>query len=306
MQIFREIVPTTEYSSVALGFFDGIHQGHKAVIEKAVNAEKDGLVPAVYTFFESPRGILSGKAPEMLETRQHKEKTLDKLGIKRLYYADFNSVKELSPRAFVEKVLSGMLNAKKVFCGFNYHFGKGGSGNGETLVSLCRELDIQAEVIPPVIIDGEVASSTRIRSLLQKGNIKQANRLLGYDFGLKTEIIHGNHIGKGLGFPTINQQAEPGIILPKFGVYASVVTVDGKRYCGVTNVGIKPTIGNYNPLYETWMPLYKGNDIYGKTVTVKLKEFIRPERKFENIEQLKKTVVSNGQQALEIIGEICN
>lgn len=304
MQIFKELVPTNEYSAVALGFFDGIHKGHKAVIEKAVKSKSEGLAPTLYTFLQSPHGILMGKAPEMLENSLHKENTLEKLGVEKLYYSDFNSVKELSPRDFVEKILFQKLNAKKVFCGFNYHFGKGGKGGGEMLVSLCREFNIQAEVVAPVVIDGEVVSSTKIRSLLKEGNIKQANKLLGYDFGIKTEIVHGNHIGKGLGFPTINQPSEPGIILPKFGVYASVVNIGGKKYCGVTNVGVKPTVGEYKPLYETWMPLYSGDDIYGKTVSVYLKEFIRPERKFENLEELKKTVLQNGEQALKIIGQL--
>lgn len=304
MQIFNDLLPTSEYSAVALGFFDGIHQGHKAVIKEAVKCKKDGLSPVVLTFLQSPHGVISGKMPENLESLDHKKKILEELGVENLYCIDFNSIKELYPRDFIEKVLFNTLKAKKVFCGFNYHFGKGGKGNSDTLVDLCKEFHIKTEIIPPVVIDSQVVSSTRIRNLLKEGNVKEANRLLGYDFGLKAQIIHGNHIGKGLGFPTINQPAEEGVILPRFGVYASCVKVDGKLYCGVTNVGVKPTIGEYKPLYETWMPKYDGEDIYGKTVTVVLKDFIRPEKKFENLEELKNTVLKNGEQALKIIGDI--
>ncbi len=304
MQIFNKLVPSKEYSAAALGFFDGIHIGHRAVIERTVDAKKDGLTPIVFTFSKSPKGIISGKTLEMLESSEQKARHFEKTGIEKLYIADFLKVKDMSPKDFVKKILLEKLNVKQVFCGFNYHFGKGGKGTGETLVSVCKELGINAYVVPPVIIDGEIVSSTKIRSLLKDGNIKQANRFLGYDFGIKTDIIHGNHIGKGLGFPTINQPVKEGIIVPKFGVYASVVTIENKKYCGVTNVGVKPTIGEYKPLYETWMPKYSGEDIYGKTAKVELKEFIRPEIKFESLEELKQTVLKNGKQALEIIGEI--
>lgn len=304
MRIFNELVPSKECTAVALGYFDGIHMGHKAVIEKTVNTKKDGLSPVVLTFSKSPKGVISGDLFEALETFEHKAKHLEKAGVEKLYVADFLKIKDMSPRDFVEKILIEKLNVKQVFCGFNYHFGKGGKGTGETLVSICKEFGVAANVVPPVIIDGEIVSSTRIRNLLKEGNIKQANKLLGYDFGITTDIIHGNHIGKGLGFPTINQPAKEGVIVPKFGVYASVVTIENKKYCGVTNVGVKPTIGKYSPLYETWMPKYSGEDLYGKVATVELKEFIRPERKFENLEELKQTVLKNGEQVLEIIGEV--
>lgn len=303
MQIFNELVPAKECSAAALGFFDGIHMGHKAVIEKAVNAKNIGLSPVVLTFSQSPKGVISGNIFETLETFDHKAKHLENAGVEKLYVLDFLSVKDMSPREFVEKILIEKLNVKQVFCGFNYHFGKGGKGTGETLVSICKEFGITANVVPPVVIDGEIVSSTKIRNLLKEGNIKQANKFLGYDFGITTDIIHGNHIGKGLGFPTINQPAKEGVIVPKFGVYASVVSIEEKKYCGVTNVGVKPTIGDYSPLYETWMPKYSGEDIYGKIATVELKEFIRPERKFESMEVLKQTVLKNGEQAIEIIGE---
>ncbi len=301
MQVFYDLVPTTEYSAVALGFFDGIHLGHKAVIHQAVKCKKNGLVPTLLTYSKKPRDVLSKGKSDYLETPEHKINQLEKVGIEKLYVIDFSDIMTLSPEEFVEQILIKKLKAKKVFCGFNYHFGKGGKATGVELEEICRNYGIKAVVVPPVIMDGGVVSSTRIRHLLSDGNVKEANSLLGYNFGIKTDVVHGNHIGKGLGFPTINQKAVEGVILPKFGVYASIVTIDDNSYCGVTNVGVKPTVGNYAPLYETWMPEYKGDDIYGKTVTVELIDFIRPEKKFANFEDLKENVLQNAKQALEII-----
>lgn len=301
MQIFYDLVPTTEYSAVALGFFDGIHLGHKAVIKQAVDCKKDGLTPALLTFSKSPRDILTKGNCDYIESSEHKKSQLEKVGIEKLYVIDFQAIMELTPTEFVEEILCKKLKAKKVFCGFNYHFGKGGKATGEDLIEICKNYCIEAVVVPPVIIDGDVVSSTRIRNHLLEGNIKEANKLLGYNFSVIAQVVHGNHIGRGLGFPTINQQAVDGVLLPKFGVYASIVTVEGNRYCGVTNVGIKPTIGDYAPLYETWMPKYNGGDIYGKTIKVELVDFIRPEKKFESFEELKKNVIQNAQQALEIV-----
>lgn len=301
MQIFNDLVPATEYSAVALGFFDGIHSGHKAVIKQAVKCKKLGLTPTLLTYSKKPRDVIAKGKSDYLESNDHKIKQLENVGIERLYMIDFTEIMSLSPQEFVEKILVEKLKAKKVFCGFNYHFGKGGKATGVELEKLCRDYGIKAVVVPPVIMDGGVVSSTRIRHLLNDGNVKEANALLGYKFSIESKVVHGNHIGKGLGFPTINQQAETGVMLPKFGVYASIVTVDGNRYCGVTNVGVKPTVGDYAPLYETWMPEYRGEDIYGKTIKVELVDFIRPEKKFADFQELKENVIQNAQQALEIV-----
>lgn len=301
MQVIKELCSAEKYSAVALGYFDGIHIGHRNIICKAASCSASGLVPVVFTFSQLPKNMLSNGKTELLQPFSQKVKMLRSLGIERLYCPDFLKFRDMPPDRFVEKILYEQLKAKKVFCGFNYHFGKNGAGDSMSLKKLCEPYEIEVSVAEPVVLDGDVVSSTRIRTLLKEGMIAEANRLLGYEFGVESEIIHGNHIGKGLGFPTINQNAEEGIILPKFGVYASVVTVNGEKFCGVTNVGVKPTVGKYNPLYETWMPLYTGEDVYGKTADVRLKKFLRPERKFKTLQELKDTVLENGRQALEML-----
>lgn len=302
MQIFSTLEKQKKQSAVALGFFDGIHLGHQKVISEAVQALNDGLKPTVLTFKKSPHSIVTGEKIGLLQDEEKRNFHLNNMGVQSLFVIDFNLIKNLEPEQFVEKVLCDTLNAKKVFCGFNYHFGKGAKGGSELLKSICNNYGIEVFVVPPVIIDNEVVSSTRIRNLLKNGDIAEANKLLGYDFGIKAEIIHGNHIGKSMGFPTINQGINPEVILPKFGVYASVVTIDGgAKYAGVTNVGVKPTIGLYQPLYETWMPQYIGEDLYGKSAEVTLKAFLRAEKKFNNLDELKQTVLQNGEQALKMI-----
>lgn len=299
MQIFRDLIPTTENTAVALGYFDGVHLGHQRVIEQAVSCKKQGLTPVVFTFSHTPK---KGDGLLQLLTVQQRTERLKALGIEILYIIDFQQVKGLTPEEFVEKVLKNVFNAKKVFCGFNYHFGKNGAGDSETLKALCSQHNIEASVTDPVIMDTKVISSTLIRKLLKKGDIEKANKYLGYDFGYYSVAVKGNQIGTKISTPTINQQITDDMITPKFGVYASVVTIDGVGYIGVSNVGVKPTIsGNNAPLCETWMPEYTGGDLYGKTIETRLKIFIRGEKKFDSLEKLKNAIQQDGKTALNIL-----
>lgn len=295
MQIFTELIATTEYTALALGYFDGVHLGHKKVISSAVECKKESLTPAVFTFAKTPKGVLE------LSDFKEKCKHLEEIGVEILYVIDFDTVKDKTPDEFVENIVKNVFNAKKVFCGFNYHFGKNGSGNIETLKELCLKNNIETYVINPVLIGDKVVSSTEIRKMLLEGNVEKASEFLGYDFGLTNVAVVGNQIGTKLGTPTINQQVKEGIILPKFGVYASKVFLEGKEYAGVTNIGVKPTVEGKTPLWETWLPEFKGGELYGKVVDVRLKSFLRSERKFESLEELKEQILKDGKKALELI-----
>ena len=144
-------------------------------------------------------------------------------------------------------------------------------------------------------------SSTLIRKLIAGGNVKKANELLCSRFGFSSVIEHGKRLGRELGTPTINQPLCSELVVPKFGVYASIVTLEGgDTYCGVTNIGIKPTVGGSTPLCETWMPQYKGGEIYGQSADIRLLEFIRSERKFSGIDELKNAIIDNSKTALKI------
>lgn len=305
MQLYSSLFPAAQDTAVALGNFDGVHLGHAAVIQGAVAACTEGLLPTVLTFQKNPLQSLTGNAPPRLQEEGEKARLLQKMGVALLYDLDFPEVRELSPETFVCKVLKKTLRAKQVFCGFNYHFGKEGAGDASVLIRLCREAGIEAHSLPPVEMDGAPVSSTRIRSLLEAGAIEEANRLLGRPFSFSFEVVGGRRIGRTMGTPTLNQPFPDGFILPRFGVYASMVRFGDVRTYGVTNIGVKPTVGADGPLSETWMPEYSGSDLYGWHVQTLLLRFLRPEQKFENMTALRNAILRDGRRAKEILENFC-
>ncbi len=280
--------------SLALGAFDGLHRGHMAVIEKALLppfAEHAGVL----TFAGSPSG-----GPAVI-TAEDKETLLTEQGIERLYSLCFSQVRDIPAEEFFWETLIGRCRAARLCCGEDFRFGKGAAGNVSLLTRLCREAEIELCVLADVLDHGERISSTRIRAAVKAGEIPLANRLLGRPFGFSAEVIHGNHIGTGLGFPTVNQAIPEGFSIPPFGVYASRIQVENTWYTGVTNIGVKPTVGSDRVLSETWIPEFSG-DLYGKRLRLALLQFIRPERKFDSLEELKAEIRKNAAQAGEITG----
>lgn len=301
MQNFFEILPEKSGTAIALGYFDGLHKGHRNVISLAAAEKENGLTPVCFTFSKSPKSVLNGTQSNALMTNEDKIKTLERLGIERTYQADFEKIMNMPAQDFAQKILIDTLKAEKLFCGFNYRYGKNGEGSAETLKSFCESKGITLTVVPATESKGEVVSSTLIRKLITDGNVKRANELMCIRFGFSSVIEHGKRLGRELGTPTINQPLCSELVVPKFGVYASIVTLEnGDSYCGVTNIGIKPTVGGNTPLCETWMPKYKGGEIYGQSADVRLLEFIRPERKFSGIDELKDAIIDNSKTALKI------
>lgn len=288
-------------SGVALGFFDGIHLGHKAVIKEMLNAvdaanEKDSLSKIVYTFQKNP-AYLFGKSVEIITPNEERYRIIRDMGVDIIAEDDFTSVMNFSPEEFVEKVLVQRFNAKKVFCGFNYHFGKGGTADSGELTRLCSRYGIEVTVASPVVMGEITVSSTAIRNFVRNGEIEKANILLDHKFGFSAVIEEGNHIGRLMDTPTINQKLPKGLVIPRFGVYTSLVTIGERCYTGVTNIGVKPTIGDYLPLSETWLPDYKGKDLYGEVADIRLMYFQRDEKKFNNIKELEEQIKKDGEQA---------
>lgn len=281
--------------AMALGNFDGVHIGHLKVIEAAVKTR--GLSPAALTFQQNPHPVPS------IVTREDKEKIMRQSGVQLLVSLPFREVRDMPAEDFFRQVLLEKCRVRKLCCGSDFRFGQGARGDYALLKNLCQETGVELENVPFVTLDGQRVSSTRIRQALQTGNVTLANRMLGRPFGFELEVIHGNHIGRGLGTPTINQALPEGFILPRFGVYASVAEVDGVDYYGVTNIGVKPTVGSDQVLSETWMPEFRG-DLYGKRVRLSVYEFIRPERKFASLEEMKIVIVKDAGQAKDIIAQI--
>ena len=292
------IAPEGE-TSVALGTFDGIHRGHFNVIRSAVDGSKRGLIPCVVSFFPHPQKVLSGKAPPTILTVSQRELVHASMGVKLCYMLDFEQVASLSPREFVKDILVDKLKVKEISCGYDYRFGKGGVGNPQVLREICDELGIKLSVVDRVDHDGERISSTAIRKAIEDGDIKRANKMLGRPFCYDFIVVGGNKNGRTIGFPTINQYFPEGFILPKFGVYASRTFVDGWWKPSVTNFGVRPTVGSERPVSETCILDYSG-DLYGEEVWVQLLDFIRPERKFASLEELREQIKIDTVKAQEI------
>lgn len=301
MKIYHDTLPQPQGIAIALGFFDGLHRGHINVIKSAAEQKSNGLLPAVFTFNKKPQAILSGKPAPRLIDREYRNELLERLGIEILYEIDFNSIKNTSADDFVENLLYKKLGAKSVFCGFNYHFGKSGTGNERTLHNLCSKYGISTFTLPPVTFNNEAISSTRIRLALISGDIKSANTMLGRYFSFDFTVCHGNRLGHKMKTPTINQMFPEDFILPKFGVYASYASFGGKTMPAVTNIGIKPTVGSDAPLAETWVLDSNIGKLYGESPRIELVEFIRPEKKFPGIQELQNSIFEDGKKAKSIL-----
>lgn len=282
--------PDKAPSSVALGLFDGIHIGHQAVLRRAL--ENPELVPCVFTFtiLEDVPGIK--KNYSALLTEQKKWSVLEDMGFQVAVCPAYESFKELSPKEFVEEMLIRRLNAKEITCGYDFTFGKGAGGKAEDLIHFAAPYGVKVNLVEPVLLDGEPVSSTRIREAIQQGRMEQASRMLGRRFSIDYEVEHGNQIGRIIQFPTINQVFPERHIVPKYGVYATVVRVGSQLYGGVTNVGVKPTVGSSGPLAETYIMDFDG-DLYGRRVEVFFFRFVRSETKFASIEELKAQITKD-------------
>lgn len=275
-----------ERSAVALGFFDGLHLGHIEVVKKTLF--KKGLCSVVFTF--SGKDILpkfKDSTGRTIITYEQKKAIFGKIGIDYVYAPDFSSVKDFSAEEFVRDILKERLNAGYVVCGYDFRFGKNGAGTPDILERLCKSYGIECEIVPAVLVDGEIVSSTIIRELIREGNIEKANHLLGYEVSYMLPVISGNRVGRSLGFPTINQIIPSEMVQPKNGVYASWTEVEGRTYRSVTNIGVKPTVTDKNEVItETHIIGYDG-DLYGESVKITLCRYIRGEMKFKNLDELK-------------------
>ncbi len=285
--------PRSRPSAVALGFFDGVHTGHRAVISAAVEAaRREGLSPRVFTF--SPDGLApaSKSGLTLLQTGEQKDAAMAELGVEEVVCPPFSAFCAMSPEGFVRDFLWDVLRAKALFCGFNYHFGKGGSAGAEELRALCAPLGIRVEALPPVLWQGEVVSSTRVRACIREGEMEAAAAMLGGPFTLIAPVVHGKGLARTLSWPTINQLFPPGFTIPRRGVYHSHVLIQGQVWDGVTNVGVKPTLHETNLTMETYILDYEG-DLYGRTLPVSLLRFMRPEERFDSVEALSRRILAD-------------
>lgn len=291
----------SEKSAVALGFFDGLHLGHIEVIKRTLL--KDGLRSVVFTF--NDKTVLPKfKERQNIISYDFKVELLSKIGVDYIFAPDFADLRNLSPEEFVTEILQKRLNAEFVACGYDFRFAKGGKGSSEDLERICGEKGIDVCVVPAVTEDGITVSSTVIRELIKKGDIKKANILLGYELTYILPVVSGKQNGRKMGFPTINQAIPEGMIIPKFGVYKSWTEIKSHVYPSVTNIGVKPTIARDEgekavPLMETNIIGFSG-DLYGQNVRVILRDFMREEKRFDSMELLAQQIERDKRAACSL------
>lgn len=272
--------------AVALGIFDGVHLGHRAVMKLTEN----DVIPAVFTFNNTSLHTKQGRIIEYIYTDEQKASLIRDLGISDIFSENFSDIRDMTGSEFAENIIAGKLNAASVACGRDFRFGRDASCGINELAELGRKYGFEVRVAEDILYGGKAVSSGRIRSLLSEGDVTEAAKLLGRSYMISGEIVHGKQIGRTLDFPTVNQLFAPGQLVPKFGVYASSVLIDRRHYESVTNIGVKPTIeGERSPLAETHIIGFTG-DLYGRDIDVELRGFIRPEVRFDSLDQLKEQI----------------
>ena len=278
----------SEKTAVAIGKFDGIHLGHKKLLNYILDQKQDGLKATVFTFEPSPEEYFVGHPVKQLFTRNEKRKAFEEMGIDILVEFPLTAQTAATPpEDFVKTILVEDLKADYIAAGTDVSFGGKGRGDQHLLKYMSKELGFELCLIDKVMLDGEEVSSTRVRNHVADGDMPMAKRLLGNDYSVCGIVEHGKHLGSTIGIPTVNILPPVGKLLPPFGVYSSIVVIDGQKYKGMTNIGRKPTVSSANQVgVETYIYDFD-EDVYGKNIEVRLLEFKRPEMKFDSVEDLK-------------------
>lgn len=296
----------TKQKVMALGFFDGIHVGHAALINKIKQrAEETGAEPAVLTFDVHPDNLVFKKSVPLINSAEDRENILSRcFGIDDVVVIHFNQrVMHMDWRDFIDELIDEM-NLRWIVVGHDFCFGYKGLGTAEKLKAYCAERGVGCDIIPAVCRDGVVVSSTLIRQLIETGEMEKANEYLGHPHTLTDVIRTGYHLGTKMGTPTINMSFPQGVIIPRHGVYAAKAYIDGQEYMSVTNVGIRPTVsdsGNVN--VESFLLDFCGN-LYGHRARIDFYKFLRPERKFDDVNELAAQIKSDAQTTREYFERI--
>lgn len=284
---------------IALGYFDGVHRGHQALLNRAVQrAKEENAVPAAFTFDVHPASQILGRQIPQLSTPADREGLMRRCcGIEEVKVGCFHDMMRMPWRSFVTEYLVGELGAVRVVAGHDFHFGYRGEGNPQRLQQLCEEIGIGCDIIQKVELDGITISSTYIRNLVAQGEMERAREFLGHPHVFSGVVVHGKALGRTIGFPTANLILPQDIVVPAYGVYASKVFLpDGREYMAVTNVGVRPSVDDGNAVtVEPWL-LDFDEDLYGQTIRVEFYTRLREERKFKELSELTKMVHYNGEQ----------
>lgn len=291
----RIIENTTEFhlenkSAVALGKFDGIHLGHRRLLERVLEQKRQGLWTVVFTFDTSAASFFGGETKE-LSTREEKRAAFSRLGIDVLIEFPLNrETAATEPADFVARYLAGQMRTAYLCAGPDISFGKGGAGDYALLEKYAGTYGYQVELIEKVRVDGEEVSSTRVRQAVRAGEMEKAAAMLGAPYRVSGKVVHGRQLGRRLGMPTANLLPDERKLLPPNGVYYSMAEIGEKTYRGISNVGYKPTVSEEKIMgVETYLYDFAG-EVYDRDMTVELLAFRRAERAFASVEALRRQI----------------
>ena len=268
--------------------FDGVHLGHKSIIDELTKiGSKKNLDTAILTFWPHPRFVFNPQEDlKLLNTLDEKKVLIEKYGIANLFLKEFDDeFRNLTGEEFVRQILVEKLNVKYLIVGYDHVFGKNKSGNFELLQKLSKELDFEVEQMEAINIHENNISSTKVRTALLNGNILDANEMLGYSYSVSGTVVHGKKLGRTIGYPTANIEPESIKLLPKKGAYIVEVFIKNHQYKGMLSVGTNPTVNGEKLTVEVYI-LDFNEDIYDEKITVKFRDFLHEEIKFEGIEKL--------------------
>ena len=293
---------------IALGFFDGVHLGHGALLRRAAEeAQKRGCESAVFTFDRPPKEVITGIPGPLINSPEDRAELVRRLyGIDEMIMVPFDDEMRTTPwDRFVTDILVGRYGAVHLVAGHDHHFGHRNQGSPELLKEKCAELGLGCDIIPAVTLDGVTVSSTHIRKLLEEGDVETARAFLGHPHVLTQTVGHGRQLGRTIGIPTANLVAPPHVLLPKRGVYAAKITLpDGRAFGGVTNVGVRPTVNNGQDVtVEPWILDFDG-DLYGQAIRVEFYRRLRDERKFESLDALRSQIETDAVKTREAYPEM--
>lgn len=293
---------------IALGFFDGVHLGHGALLRRAAEeAKKRGCESAVFTFDRPPKEVITGIPCPLINSPEDRAELVRRLyGIDEMIMVPFDDEMRTTPwDRFVTDILVGRYGAVHLVAGHDHHFGHRNQGSPELLKEKCAELGLGCDIIPAVTLGGVTVSSTHIRKLLEEGDVETARAFLGHPHVLTQTVGHGRQLGRTIGIPTANLVAPPHVLLPKRGVYAAKITLpDGRAFGGVTNVGVRPTVNNGQDVtVEPWILDFDG-DLYGQAIRVEFFRRLRDERKFESLDALKAQIETDAGKTREAYPEM--
>ena len=287
---------------IALGFFDGVHNGHGALLRRVVDKARElDAVAAAFTFDRSPTAAITGQTVPLLSSVEDRGWLMrSRYGIQEVVVSNFDGMMRMDWEDFVDRYLAEELGAVHVVAGHDFHFGYKGEGNPQRLQQTCQALGIGCDIIPKVEQEGITVSSTYIRTLVAQGEIERANEFLGHPYTLSDRVSHGKKLGSTLGFPTVNLRLKENVLSPAKGVYATkVILENGETHPAVTNVGTRPTVDDGNQLTIEGFILDFQGDLYGQKIQMEFYKYLREERKFPSFAALTAEVMHNAEQTRE-------